>query len=215
MIEHQRDEAPLMDAYFDEFDYDTADERLGMCDSYERTLQLFSEMAKEQDSPHKQVALFLEWGNCCDAPFQWRSRLAAILRKALKQVRLVDVLDDPERTWFEGLGAVIPIYRGCQKGCERGLHWTTDRAVAMEFAEGKRCINWNPTLVSAYIPKEHVFAVFLDREEQEIAVDPRRLRRLKIEPGPRHESLDHPRPTGAGVISRLEFESLILKCVTD
>jgi hypothetical protein len=62
--------------------------------------------------------------------------------------------------------------------------------------------------VSAYIPKEHVFAVFLDREEHEIAVDPRRLRRLKIEPGPRHESLDHPRPTGAGVISRLEFESL-------
>ena len=49
MIEHQRDEAPLMDAYFDEFDYDTADERLAMCDSYERTLQLFWEMAKEHE----------------------------------------------------------------------------------------------------------------------------------------------------------------------
>ena len=80
------------------------------------------------------------------------------------------------------LDAEVPIYRGCEKGCERGLHWTIDRAVAAAFAEGKRCGNRNPTLVSAYIPKEHVFAVFLNRKEQEIVADYRRLRRLKIEP---------------------------------
>ena len=49
-------------------------------------------------------------------------------------------------------------------------------------AANKRCINRNPTLVSAYIPKEHVFGVFLNHKEHEIAVDPRRLRQLKIEP---------------------------------
>jgi hypothetical protein len=174
--------ASLMEIYFTKHDFDTADERLAMCDSYQCTGQLAREMAYE-DEPHKQIALFLDWGNHCDAPFPWRSELAAILREALKQVRLVDVLADPERTWFEGLGAAIPIYRGCEKDRERGLHWTTDRAVAMEFAKGKRCTNRNPTLVSAYIPKEHVFAVFLNRNEHEIVVDPRRLRRVKIEPG--------------------------------
>jgi hypothetical protein len=51
-------------------------------------------------------------------------------------------------------------------------------------ATGKRCINRHPTLVSACIPKEHVFAVFIDREEHEIVADYRRLRRVKIEPAP-------------------------------
>jgi hypothetical protein len=162
---------------------DTAEDRICMCNSIERTGQLFWEMAQEHDSPHQQVALFLQWSNTCDAPFPWRRLIAEILRGALKHIRLEDVLAGPERTFFEGLGAAIPIYRGCQKGCERGLHWTTDRAVAMEFAIGKRCTNQNPTLVSAYIPKEHVFGVFLDRGEYEIAVDPRRLRRVMIEPG--------------------------------
>jgi hypothetical protein len=87
-----------------------------------------------------------------------------------------------ERTWFESLDAEVPIYRGCEKGRERGLHWRLDQAVAAAFAKGKRCINRNPTLVSAYIPKEHVFAVFLSRQEQEIVADYRRLRRLMIEP---------------------------------
>ena len=93
--------ASLMETCFTKRDFDTADERLAMCDSYQRTGQLFYEMAWELGSPHKQVALFLEWGNCCDAPFRWRSYLAEVLRDALKHIRLVDVLDAPERTWFE------------------------------------------------------------------------------------------------------------------
>jgi hypothetical protein len=86
-----------------------------------------------------------------------------------------------ERTWFEGQGALIPIFRGCERGRERGLYWTIDPAVARGFAAGKRCINRNPTLASAYIPREHVFGVFISRKESEIVVDYRRLRRLKIE----------------------------------
>jgi len=173
-----------METYFTKRDFDTADKRLAECTSYKRAGQLVLEMVWERGAPLKQVALFLEWGNVGDAPFQCRKALADILREALKQVRLADVLKEPEQTWFESLGVEIPIYRGCEKGRERGLHWTVDLAVARGFATGKRCINRHPTLVSACIPKEQVFAVFIDREEHEIVADYRRLRRVKIEPAP-------------------------------
>jgi hypothetical protein len=75
---------------------------------------------------------------------------------------------------------IEPVYRGCERGRERGLHWTTDRAVAEKFAGGRRCINPHPTLVQALIPKRHILAVFVNREENEIVVDPRRLRKLLI-----------------------------------
>jgi hypothetical protein len=77
------------------------------------------------------------------------------------------------------LAAEIAIYRGCQRGRERGLSWTTDIKVAEGFAAGKRCINSMPTLVTAVIPKAYVFGVFIERKESEITIDPRRLRRLQ------------------------------------
>jgi len=64
----------------------------------------------------------------------------------------------------------------------RGLSWTTDLEVARGFAAGKRGVNRHPTLASAVIPKEHVLALFLSRQEQEVIVDPRRLRQLKTQP---------------------------------
>jgi hypothetical protein len=77
------------------------------------------------------------------------------------------------------LAAEIAIYRGCQRGRERGLSWTTDIKVAEGFAAGKRCINSMPTLVTAVIPKAYVFGVFIERKENEITIDPRRFRRLQ------------------------------------
>ena len=38
-----------------------------------------------------------------------------------------------------------------------------------------------PTLASAVIPKQHIVGIFLDRNESEVAVDPRRLRKLTVE----------------------------------
>jgi hypothetical protein len=86
------------------------------------------------------------------------------------------------RAWFDTLPPMITVYRGSQRGRERGLSWTTDCTVAEGFAQVKRCINSEPTLCTAQIPKRHVFAVFLDRNEREIVLDPRRLRRLQVEP---------------------------------
>jgi hypothetical protein len=51
-------------------------------------------------------------------------------------------------------------------------------AVAQQFARGMRFVNEYPTLARAELQKQHIFAVFLDREESELVVDPRRLRKL-------------------------------------
>jgi hypothetical protein len=153
------------------------DRRLMLCDSYSRTRELCLAMFAEQN-PAARVALFLEWGSCCDAPWAYRGYFARILREALKRVALAELLPADQRAFFDSLEPLINIYRGCESGRVRGLSWTTDIQVARGFAKGKRCINRHPTLVTADIPKEHVFAVFVDRKEAEVVVDPRRLRNV-------------------------------------
>jgi hypothetical protein len=44
-------------------------------------------------------------------------------------------------------------------------------------------MNKHPTLVRAEISKQHIFGVFLSRQENEIALDPRRLRRFRLQQG--------------------------------
>ena len=158
-----------------------ADRRLALCDSYSRTSQLVQEMLCARSSAER-VRLFLEWGSLCDAPWPYRSYFAQILRDAFRHVRLADMLPPGDLDWFLSLDPVIAVYRGCQSGRERGLSWTTDLKVAAGFAVGKRCSNSQPRLITAQIPKKHVLAVFADRNESEIVLDPRRLRRLADHP---------------------------------
>jgi hypothetical protein len=120
-------------------------------------------------TPTETIRLFLEWGNMCDAPWWNRTHIVDSLRPALRDVALADFLEPRARAFYDALPAAIPIWRGCERGRERGLHWTTDRLIAEGFARGKRCFNKCPTLVSAIVPKRHVFAVFVDRDENEVA----------------------------------------------
>jgi hypothetical protein len=92
--------------------------------------------------------------------------------------QMAGLLTPDARSFFEGLPALIPVWRGCEAGRERGISWTTDRKVARRFAIGQRCVNKTPTLVSAKIPRQHIFGVFVDRNEKEIVLNPRRLRSL-------------------------------------
>jgi hypothetical protein len=157
-----------------------AEERLLLCSSYQRPGVLLLEMIKEP-MPANRLKLFLDYWTVCDAPWPHCAGFKRELRAALAQVRLADVLPPAEREWYANLPLVLDVWRGCELGRERGLSWTTDIAVAKAFARGKRCINRVPTLVHARIPKQHIFGVFLDRRESEIALDPRRVRRVRAE----------------------------------
>lgn len=151
--------------------------QLDYFDSYERSIALMLTMQRAP-TPADIVRVFLKSGNLCDAPWWERSDIAGCMRCALREVALADYLEPPERTFYDALPAVIQVWRGCESGKERGLYWTTDRAVAERFASGQRCFNELPTLATALIPKRHIFAVFVSRKESEIVLDPRRLRRL-------------------------------------
>jgi hypothetical protein len=149
-------------------------------DSYARAGAMASVMVGS--NAHRCVQIFLEWGNMCDAPWPYRSTLANDLRRALAEVTLIELLQAAERTFYVGLPDLVPVWRGCERGRERGLSWRTDRPIAEGFARGKRCANKYPTLACAEIPKQHIFGVFLRRQESELALDPRRLRRLRKKP---------------------------------
>jgi len=150
-------------------------------DSYNRAVALVLVLCRSP-TPADTVRVFLEWGNICDAPWWQRSDFANQLRWAIRKVALADYLEPPARTFYDALPKIIPVWRGCERGRERGLYWTTDRSVAEGFAEGKRFSNKRPTVVQAQIPKPHIFAVFVNRQESEIVLDPRRLRKLSHAP---------------------------------
>jgi hypothetical protein len=146
-------------------------------DSATRTKKMVYAMNQARTS-ELRLRIFLDTANCCDAPWLWRHDIAQMLREACRDVELADCLGPKERAFYDDLPPIIPIWRGCENGRERGISWTTDRAIAERFSRGMRCINKLPTLASAEIPKEHLFGVFLDRAETELAVDYRRL--LKV-----------------------------------
>jgi hypothetical protein len=161
---------------------DQASNELTMFDSYSRTEAMVHVMLSARREAADQIKVFLEWGNMCDAPWPCRSMIADILRRACSKISLAEVLSPEERGFFDPLPDLVSVFRGCEQGRERGLHWTTSRAIAEKFARGQRCINPRPTLVTAQIPKRHILAVFANRNEAEIVLDPRRLRRLSASP---------------------------------
>jgi hypothetical protein len=149
-------------------------------DSYQRAEALWFAMVVAP-SGEQALRLFLDCGNMCDAPWRWRSGLAGVLRSACAKAHMSHLLEPDARVFFDALPPLVPVWRGCEGGRERGISWTTERRVAEQFARGKRCINKVPTLVRAEIPKQHIFAGFVSRQEHEIAVDYRRLRKLSRE----------------------------------
>jgi hypothetical protein len=73
----------------------------------------------------------------------------------------------------------VTVYRGCSARYMRGVSWTLDQQVARKFP----FLDWyrvsDPVLVTATVRKEHVLAVFLGREEQEIVTF--KARRVSVE----------------------------------
>ncbi len=63
----------------------------------------------------------------------------------------------------------------------RGISWTLDEAVACGFAEGHRGLRApDAVLATGLIAKEHIFAVFTDRHESEVLLDPVRIRSRRL-----------------------------------
>jgi hypothetical protein len=161
--------------------FQEAEQQLAFFSSYDRTIALVFVLLRAPSTADR-LETFLAWWNMCDAPWSVRTPLTGILKEACAEVRMPDLLPPIARSFCDELPALAPVWRGCERGRERGMSWTTDRSVAERFAIGQRCVNKTPTLVSAKIPKQHILGVFVDRNEKEIVLNFRRLRSVFSEP---------------------------------
>ena len=125
-------------------------------------------------------ALMEAWSGC-DATWNDRHYLLAAMKNAA--IPATAFLSRAQRNFFDALPPRIVIFRRCSRSRVRAVSWTTDQKVAEDFASGHRNIPVpNPVLAAAVISKEHIFFVTDDRNEKEVILNPRRLRKLMIEP---------------------------------
>ena len=86
------------------------------------------------------------------------------------------------RTAYDALPDLIEVWRGTDRKRVRNFSWTTKPEKAEFFAVHRRGMPFpNPVIAHAFIPKEHVFYADNGRNEAEVVLDPRRLRKLTIE----------------------------------
>jgi hypothetical protein len=151
--------------------------------------------------------VFLQWWNQCDATWDWRMPVRAILT-ATMQMNSGDGTDHPATPWmsegdlefYRSLPDEITLYRGCSRKHVKGLAWSTDRAAAEKFAHGHRGFTVSdPVVAETIFPKEKVFAVFTSRNENEVVIDFDALGKIK-----RHKFTPPPKPPKKDGPSELE-----------
>lgn len=125
-------------------------------------------------SDHQRIRFVKDVWSATDNIYDLRGSLAFRLSGlAAEGDDFRDFLDVDEREWFDGLGPSFTVYRGCSEGRLDGVSWTTNREVALEFADGHRGSKiHNPVLVSATCSADDVLLAVNDRDEYEIVVDP-------------------------------------------
>lgn len=122
--------------------------------------------------------VMVEWWTCCDATWPWRR---ALLRELRRHGPGLDYQSAEDRSRFAALPDPITVFRGCSRDRVRAVSWSTDPEVAAGFARGHRGISVpDPVVAQAEIDKAAVFAVINDRDENEILLDPMRLRRIRV-----------------------------------
>jgi hypothetical protein len=122
--------------------------------------------------------VLLEWWPCCDATWPWRPEL---LRRLRRHGPGIGYLSRADRAFFDALPDRVTVFRGCSRTRLRGLSWSTDPDAAAGFAHGHRGLRVpSPVIARAEVEKAAVLAVFTDREESEILLDPRDLRRPRV-----------------------------------
>jgi hypothetical protein len=75
---------------------------------------------------------------------------------------------------------LVKVWRGCSRQRVPGVAWTLDRTVAEGFARGHRFPVPDPVLACAEIPKTAIYFFENERKEQEVVLDPSKLRAIVI-----------------------------------
>ena len=100
------------------------------------------------------------------------------------------LMDQEEYTQFQNLDDVVTVYRGVTSynaNNIKALSWTLNREVAEWFVHR---YGEDGIVYEAQINKEHTYALFLGRNEEEVIVDPKRL--INLVPSPSQEPVQGP-----------------------
>ena len=114
-------------------------------------------------------------------------------RELLSMFRSLDpqkLMDQEEYTQFQNLDDVVTVYRGVTSynaNNIKALSWTLNREVAEWFVHR---YGEDGIVYEAQINKEHTYALFLGRNEEEVIVDPKRL--INLVPSPSQEPVQGP-----------------------
>jgi hypothetical protein len=124
---------------------------------------------------------FLDGWSSCDDTWAHMPRLLAALRFHARKGSSHGYLDDGGLLFLDNLTPVVTVFRGCSRARTHGISWTTDEAVAHGFAIGHRGLRVpDPVVVKAVIAKQDIFAVFTDRNESEILLDPAKIENVRV-----------------------------------
>lgn len=154
--------------------------RLRMFGSHNRAEPLLREL-QALKSPEAFWSVMQDNWTSCDDTWWLRSKFLRLLGS--RGVIPAHLMTPENRTFYDSLPNRIEIYRGCSKSRAKGLSWTTDKAIALGFAQGHRQITVpSPVLCRAVVRKDRGFFFFAtdDRGEKEIVVDTR-MPGLRIE----------------------------------
>lgn len=156
-------------------------ERLILFDSQNRTRELL--YATIVVPTHVFWPVFLEEWTRCDCVWPYKGWFLESLRRNQRRQPARPYMSADAALVYDALPPLLTVYRGCARYRVRGLSWTTDREIAEKFARGIRFdLEPDRVLAQAVIPKAHIFAPFVSRSENEIVLDPRRLRALQVTP---------------------------------
>jgi hypothetical protein len=84
------------------------------------------------------------------------------------------IMDEDDLAKYNTLPETFKVYRGCIAKNKNGMSWTLDPGKAEWFA--RRLSKKNPIVITGIVNKADVIAYFGGREEQEIVVDPRKVK---------------------------------------
>jgi hypothetical protein len=147
-----------------------------------RRLRLFLDIGSHIIQPETFWPAFHEVWTGCDDTWLLRDKLYPTLTRFKNDHPTpCDSLVEANADFFRGLPASINVYRGCSRNRVRGFSWTIDRQIGIGFSTGHRGIKVpNPVICSAMIKKCDVFSASVDREEQELVVDYKKLLNLRV-----------------------------------
>jgi hypothetical protein len=156
-----------------------------LCNSEERAEIMFFAIVGEPAEIFWPTFL-IDWPSC-DRSWQWSRHILALLRvhrdAGNPATEFIEAEAPDGGIFHEDLPDLIEVWRGTDRTRVRNMSWTTDRKVAETFATGMRGGAFpDPVVAHAFIPKQWVFYASNDRSEAEVVLDPRRLRKLTIEP---------------------------------